>query len=95
MSSFLRSTAVRVTLSYLFQAVQDGLGVSVTPLHFYFPVPNIKSLEQKDWRAPRPCGAFDYRLEEQIERLGREIRPYAKEWNFAERVNPGIRKRFM
>ncbi|HEY6491071.1 MAG: class I SAM-dependent methyltransferase [Terracidiphilus sp.] len=87
MSSFLRSTAVRVTLSNLFQAVQDGLGVSVTPLHFYFPVPNIKSLEQKDWRAPRPCGAFDYRLEEQIERLGREIRPYAKEWSFAERVN--------
>lgn len=85
-NSILRSTTVRVTLSSLFQAVQGGLGVSVTPAHFYFPVPSLKSLGQKDWRAPRPCEAFDYRLDEQIERLHREIMPYAGEWNFAERA---------
>jgi predicted O-methyltransferase YrrM len=84
-SSILRSTAVRVTLSSLFQAVQDGLGVSVTPLHFYFPVPNIKSLERKDWRAPQPCGEFDYRLDEQVERLHKEILPFIGECKFAER----------
>jgi hypothetical protein len=84
-SRILRSTAVRATLSNLFQVVQGGLGVSVTPLHFYFPVPSIKSLERKDWRAPQPCGAFDYRLSQQIERLEREIVPYADEWTFAER----------
>ena len=70
---------MRATLSSLFQAVQDGLGVSVTPLHFYFPVPNIKSLKRKDWRVPRPCGAFDYRLDEQVERLHNEILPFAEE----------------
>ena len=48
MSAIFRSAAVRMTLSSLFQAVQGGLGVSVTPSHFYFPVPNIKSLERKD-----------------------------------------------
>jgi predicted O-methyltransferase YrrM len=85
--SFLRSAPVRVTLSSLFQAVQGGLGVSVTPLHFYFPVPNIKSLERKDWRAPRPCGAFDYRLDEQVDRLRRDILPFADEWRFAEESN--------
>ncbi|HEX3894066.1 MAG TPA: class I SAM-dependent methyltransferase [Terracidiphilus sp.] len=84
-NSLLRSTTVRVTLSNLFQAVQEGLGVSVTPLHFYFPVPNIKSLAGKQWSAPRRCGEFDYRLEEQIERLHREILPFADEWTFAER----------
>jgi hypothetical protein len=85
-SGILRNTTVRVTLSSLFQAVQDGLGVSVTPLHFYFPVPNIKSLQRKDWSAPRPCAAFDYRLDEQIDRLHREIAPFAEEWTFAERA---------
>jgi hypothetical protein len=84
LSSILRNTTVRVTLSSLFQAVQGGLGVSVTPLHFYFPVPNIKSLERKDWSAPRHFGAFDYRLEEQVELLQQEILPFAEEWRFAE-----------
>jgi hypothetical protein len=82
--SILRSARVRVTLSSLFQAVQGGLGVSVTPLHFYFPVPSIKSFDGKDWGACRTSGAFDFRLPEQIQRLHREIVPFASEWNFAE-----------
>jgi len=83
-SSILRSAKVRVTLSSLFQAVQGGLGVSVTPLHFYFPVPRIKSLDGKDWGACRPCGAFDFRFEEQVERLHAEILPFAGEWVFPD-----------
>jgi Methyltransferase domain len=85
-SSILRSTAVRATLSNLFQVVQGGLGVSVTPLHFYFPVPNIRSLERKDWRAPQPWGAFDFRLDDQIEWLQHKILPFAAEWTFPDRV---------
>ena len=84
--SILRNATVRVTLSSLFQAVQGRLGVSVTPLHFYFPVPNIKSLNQKNWNEPRKWGAFDYRLEEQIDRLHRELVPYADEWKFPSRA---------
>ncbi|MGA7107415.1 MAG: class I SAM-dependent methyltransferase [Terracidiphilus sp.] len=84
MGSILRSAKVRITLSSIFQAVQGGLGVSVTPLHFYFPVPRIKSLEGKDWGACRPCGAFDFRLEEQVERLHTEILPFAGEWVFPD-----------
>lgn len=79
---------MRVTLSNLFQAVQDGLGVSVTPLHFYFPVPNIRSLKRKDWRKPRPCAAFDYRLDEQVQWLGEEILPFSREWTFGESSTP-------
>lgn len=75
---------MRVTLSSLFQFVQEGLGVSVTPQHFYFPVPSIKSFHAKDWNACRPCAAFDFRIEEQIERLRNEILPYSAECTFPE-----------
>ncbi len=84
MNSITRNTKVRVTLSSLFQAVQGRLGVSVTPSHFYFPVPNLKSFRHKDWAAPRPCGAVDFRFPEQIERLRAELMPYVRECNFPE-----------
>jgi hypothetical protein len=81
--SILRSTRLRVTLSSLFQAVQGGLGVSVTPSHFYFPVPSLKSLQRKNWSACRPC-ALDLLLQEQVERLHTELLPFAAEWTFPE-----------
>lgn len=80
----MRNTKVRLTLSSLFQAVQGGLGVSVTPSHFYFPVPQLKSFRNKDWHASRPCSALDFRLEEQADLLQREILPYSAEWTFPE-----------
>lgn len=73
-----------MTLSSLFQAVQGGLGVSVTPSHFYFPVPKLKSFQDKDWNACRSCGAIDFRFEEQIARLKNELLPYVRECNFPE-----------
>lgn len=79
-----RRPAVRMTLSSLFHAVQGGLGLSVTPSHFYFPVPRLKSFDGKDWKAPRSSGAFDYRLGEQIQRLHKEILPFAAEWMFPD-----------
>ncbi len=80
----MRSAKVRNTLSSLFQAVQERLGVSVTPSHFYFPVPNLKSFQDKDWGACRPCAAVDFRLPEQIERLNRDVLPFARECEFPE-----------
>ncbi len=80
----MRSARVRSTLSSLFQAVQERLGVSVTPSHFYFPVPNLKSFQGKDWKACRPCTAVDFRFAEQIERLESDWLPFSSEWNFPE-----------
>ncbi len=85
MSSILRSPRVRVTLSSLFQFVQGGLGLSVTPEHFYFPIPSLKSFRGKDWRACRPCQAFDFHLSEQVQRLQSELQPYIAECAFSER----------
>lgn len=84
MSSITRNTRVRVTLSSIFQAVQDRLGVSITPSHFYFPVPNLKSFRCKDWSACRPTHAIDFRLDEQIGRLRTELSSYISECNFSE-----------
>jgi Methyltransferase domain len=85
LGKFMRSARVRDTLSSLFQVVQGGLGVSVTPSHFYFPVPSLKSFVDKDWQASRPCAGVDFRLQDQIQRLHTEILPYADEWNFPEK----------
>src|SRR5579863_1137534 len=89
----MRSAKVRVTLATLFQAVQGSLGVSVTPSHFYFPVPRLKSFQGKDWSACRPCSALDLHLDEQIECLRREILPFVPEWTFPEHAS-GDRHRF-
>ena len=88
MTSLINRPGVRVTLSTLFQFVQDGLGVSVTPQHFYFPVPSIKSFKEKDWHACRPCGGIDFRLQDQIELLRNELLPYIKECGFSDTPVP-------
>lgn len=75
----MRRPTVRAALSHLFQFVQDGLGVSVIPRHFYFPVPSLKSFREKDWGACRPYGAFDFHLDEQITRLKQDLLPFAGE----------------
>ena len=68
----------------MFQTVQGRLGLSVTPSHFYFPVPSLKSLEGKDWSACHSCRALDFRLLEQVDRLQAELLPLAGEWTFPE-----------
>lgn len=84
MPSITRSRTLRLTLSSLFQAVQEQFGLSVTPEHFYFPVPSLKALKAKDWKACLPCGAFDFRLEEQLDLLRTELLPYMAECGFSE-----------
>ncbi len=83
--SIMRSARMRTAASSLFRFVQAELGVSVTPSHFYFPVPNLKSLQRKNWNTCRPCAAFDFRLPSQIERVESELLPFAEEWSFPEK----------
>lgn len=78
----------------MFQAVQDTLGVSVLPSHFYFPVPPLKSFEKKDWSACRPCAAVDFRFDEQVHRLSTELMPFCSECAFPEKAEAGQRAEF-
>ncbi len=88
----MRNSTVRATLSSIFQAVQGRLGVSVVPSHFYFPVPKLKSFQDKDWKACRPCAGIDFRLSEQIDRLHSDLLPFAEEWTFPEFANGDAHK---
>jgi hypothetical protein len=90
--SLMRNSTVRVTLSSIFQAVQGGLGVSVVPSHFYFPVPKLKSFHGKDWTASRPCAGIDFRLPEQIDRLNSDLLPFSEEWVFPDIANGDAHK---
>jgi methyltransferase family protein len=87
LASIMRSPRVRETLATLFQVVQGGLGVSVTPSHFYFPVPKLSSFQGKDWKACRPCAGLNFRFGEQLERLRTEITTYATEWAFRDEAS--------
>lgn len=84
MTRITRSPSTRHLLSSLFHLVQDSFGISVTPLHFYFPVPGLRSFARKDWKACHPCPAIDLALPEQCRRLAAAIVPYAVEWGFPE-----------
>lgn len=83
-ATITRSRRFRSMMSPLFQVTQRYLGVSLTPLHFYFPVPDLKSFEGKDWNACRPCVGVDFRLQEQMEQLHSHLLPFAAEWTFPE-----------
>ncbi len=82
-----------MALSSLFQTVQAKLGISITPSHFYFPVPPLKSFARKNWKACRPCAALELDLEEQMRTLQTELLPYAAECAFPDRGN-GNRQEF-
>jgi len=72
--------------------MQNRLGVSVTPSHFYFPVPSLKSFNGKDWRAARPCSGVDFRLDEQIALLKNQLMPLTRERTFGEKNGDGRRQ---
>ena len=61
----------------------------MTPSHFYFPVPQLKTFRGKDWSATRPCAAVDLHLEEQVERLQAELAPFSGETRFSEHNGDG------
>lgn len=82
MGGILRSSRVRTTVSSLFQAMQGTLGVNITPSHFYFPIPQLKSFDGKDWSECHACAAVNFRLEEQERRLDAEVLPFSAELNF-------------
>jgi hypothetical protein len=86
-SSITQNGKLRAAVSTLFEAVQEGLGVNVTPAHFYFPIPKLKSFDGKDWNACKPCRGLDFRIDEQVKRLHSDILPFAHEWTFPQYKN--------
>jgi hypothetical protein len=80
-----RSAAFRDVVSSAFRGLQ-ALGVSVTPVHFYFPVPNLKTLEASKWM-PSDRPGIDFDIPGALSRLSRWM-AYHDEWTFSHADQP-------
>jgi hypothetical protein len=60
------------------------IGISVTPNHFYWPIPDIAELECRHWPAKPPLIGVDLRIDKQAELVQEMAARYASEWNFPE-----------
>lgn len=65
----------------MFRGLQR-VGISVTPNHFYFPVPDVAELERTPWRDHSMPVGLDLRIEQQIEFVRELAERYGAEWNF-------------
>ena len=65
------------------------VGISLTPNHFYWPVPDLAELEKRDWSIyPSPAGCkFD--LKQQVEIAYELASSYGKECRFPEAPHEG------
>lgn len=75
-----RSRALRTMYVKAFRAFQ-AIGLSVTPVHFYFPVPNLNQLHANTWPGGPGESVVDFDIPAQLGRL-QEWHQYAAEWHF-------------
>jgi predicted O-methyltransferase YrrM len=64
----------------LFRMLQ-GFGISVLPNHFYWPIPDVRTLEREQWRRRTP--AIDLRLPNQVQFAWQVVPLYRDELEFA------------
>jgi hypothetical protein len=61
----------------------QSIGLNVTPNHFYWPVPDLRELEQRDWPVYLGRGC-DLRLDEQLCFAQTVVSKYSHECNFGD-----------
>lgn len=66
-----------------FRALQR-MGITVTPNHFYWPVPDMRDLEAREWPADSIPVGFDLNLEGQVEWVRHLAARYQPEWSFPD-----------
>jgi predicted O-methyltransferase YrrM len=64
--------------------VCQKLGINVTPRHFYWPIPDLDVLSQKDWTACSLSDGVILQLDKQLRLLETELLPFCAECNFPE-----------
>jgi hypothetical protein len=72
-----------------FKAMQK-MGVSVTPNHFYWPIPDIAHLEKRQWPEKTMPVGVDLRMPEQVNLLQNFAAKYGSEWTFPEHPVDGL-----
>ena len=61
-------------------------GISVSPNHYYWPVPDVRQLETRQWPSSAMCG-IDLRWERQLRFLQGVVPLYQSELNFPDALN--------
>ncbi len=62
------------------------VGLSISPNHYYWPVPDVEQLETRQWSSSSMCG-IDLRTEGQLRFLQKVVTQYQSELNFPEAPN--------
>ena len=75
-----RSRTLRTMYVKAFRALQS-IGLSVTPVHFYFPVPNLNHLRANTWPGGPGESVVEFDIAAQLARLN-EWHRYSDEWDF-------------
>ncbi len=57
------------------------VGISVSPNHYYWPVPDFEQLEKRPWPAEQAPVGFDLHIERQVEFLQQVVPLYQEELN--------------
>lgn len=78
-----RTPGFRMLASRMFRMCQK-FGVNITPKHFYWPIPDLGTLDHKDWTASELSPAIDLGLPRQVQFLEQHLLRFAPEWNFPE-----------
>lgn len=80
-----RNPRLQPLLRGLFKTLQKA-GISVTPSHFYWPIPNLAELELRDWPVAKPVPGLDLRMEAQYGFLALASE-YAREFDYPAQQN--------
>lgn len=73
------SETILVLMRETFRLFQR-MGISVSPNHYYWPVPDFNELEKRTWPAPQLPVGFDLSLGKQLAFLQQVAPRYEKEW---------------
>ena len=72
-----------------FRALQR-VGLTVVPNHFYWPIPDLRELESRDWASnPSPAG-LDLNLKKQLQLTQDVLLRYKDEWVFPDSATDSI-----
>jgi hypothetical protein len=66
-------------IRHIFRIFQS-IGISLVPNHYYWPVPDFKELEAREWPAERPPIGVDLGLEKQLDFLQNVVPQYQSEF---------------
>ncbi len=64
--------------------MMQRIGVNLTPNHFYWPIPDFRQLELRDWQALSRMVGVDLGLDQQLKRLQSFVLEYGEELHFPE-----------